>query len=245
MTSSSGSCRWETCGILLAMTGFHAALVDWRGTLVHITPPSSVVRQALQSLGRGPDARIVDMTLARLRAELESPASIAAERVIDSSTTVHRTLSLDMFDRAGIDDELAVALYEAEWDPASRPVYPDAVATLAALKAGGVKTAIVSDIHFDIRPECHERQMGRYVDAYVLSCEQGFQKPDPRMFALALDALGMEGSEALMIGDTPHTDGGAAEMGIATLILPRPEDFGPRGLDIVPSLFGLSPGNPH
>jgi putative hydrolase of the HAD superfamily len=72
----------------------------------------------------------------------------------------------------------------------------------------------------------------------MISCEQGFQKPDPRKFALALDALGVEASEALMIGDTPQTDGGAVAIGIATLILPRPKDYGPRGLDIVFPLFG-------
>ena len=36
-----------------------------------------------------------------------------------------------------------------------------------------------------------------------------------------------------MVGDTAETDGGAAAVGIATLILPRPDELGPRGLDIV------------
>ena len=36
-----------------------------------------------------------------------------------------------------------------------------------------------------------------------------------------------------MVGDRASRDGGAAEAGITTLILPPPMDAGPRGLDIV------------
>lgn len=221
------------------MTGFQAALLDWRGTLVHIPVPVILVRDALESLGRPSDPDRVDAILARLRSELESRAWLEASRVMDSSTTVHRGLMMDMFDRAGMDSELAGALYDTEWDPGNRPVYPDVMEALASLVRAGVRIAIVSDIHFDIRAEC-ERDLGQYVDAYILSCEQGFQKPDPRMFTRALDALAVEASEAVMVGDTPQTDGGAVAVGVTTLILPRPRDLGPRGLNNVSRLFGAS-----
>jgi FMN phosphatase YigB (HAD superfamily) len=78
---------------------------------------------------------------------------------------------MEMYGRAGLDSELATALYEAEWDPANRPPYPDVLDALASLANGGARVAIVSDIHFDIRAESAST-IGRYVDAYVLSCEQ-------------------------------------------------------------------------
>jgi FMN phosphatase YigB (HAD superfamily) len=53
------------------------------------------------------------------------------------------------------------------------------------------------------------------------------------MFLAATTALEVEPSDALMVGDTARTDGGAAAGGIATLILSRPEELGPRGLDVV------------
>jgi hypothetical protein len=36
-----------------------------------------------------------------------------------------------------------------------------------------------------------------------------------------------------MVGDNPHRDGGAAAIGIITLILPPGVNFEPRGLDVV------------
>lgn len=138
-----------------------------------------------------------------------------------------------MYDQAGLDPELAEALYRVEWELESRPLYPDVPGTLAAVRDRGVKVALVSDIHFDIRPECAVQGIDGFIDAYVLSCELGVQKPDPRMFLAATSAIGVGVAEALMIGDSPHTDGGAAAVGVATLILPRPNELAPRGLDIV------------
>jgi FMN phosphatase YigB (HAD superfamily) len=52
------------------------------------------------------------------------------------------------------------------------------------------------------------------------------------MFTTALEALGVAPHEALMVGDRASHDGGGA-VGIDTLILPAPEGFGPRGLDVI------------
>jgi FMN phosphatase YigB (HAD superfamily) len=53
------------------------------------------------------------------------------------------------------------------------------------LRTLGVKIALVSDIHFDLRADLANRGVADLFDAYVLSFEHGFQKPDPRMFRLA------------------------------------------------------------
>lgn len=143
-----------------------------------------------------------------------------------------------MYEQAGVDPELAEALYRVEWDLESRPLYPDVLETLAAIRDRGMRIALVSDIHFDIRPDCAAQGIDGFIDAYVLSCEVGVQKPDPRMFITGTSAVGVEADEALMVGDSPYTDGGAAAVGIATLILPRQEELAPRGLDVVLRLLG-------
>jgi FMN phosphatase YigB (HAD superfamily) len=43
----------------------------------------------------------------------------------------------------------------------------------------------------------------------------------------------VDASRALMVGDRASHDGGASLVGIDTLILPAPREFGPRGLDVV------------
>ena len=72
-----------------------------------------------------------------------------------------------------------------------------------------------------------------------MSAAHGVQKPDPRIFELALEALGAGAPETLMVGDRASHDGGAAAAGIATLILPPPPAaLAPRGLDIVLRIAG-------
>lgn len=102
---------------------------------------------------------------------------------------------------------------------------------VAAIQERGCKMALVSGFHVDLRT--HLGDAGIVPDAHVISFEHGFQKPDPRMFTTALTLLGVEPHEALMVGDRASHDGGAAAVGIDTLILPTPPAAGPRGLDVV------------
>jgi FMN phosphatase YigB (HAD superfamily) len=80
-----------------------------------------------------------------------------------------------------LDPELAEAMFRVEWEPAARPVYPDVAHVLAAVRDRGTKIAVVSDIHFDIRPDCVAQGIDRFVGVYVSSYEVAAQKPDPRI----------------------------------------------------------------
>ena len=59
------------------------------------------------------------------------------------------------------------------------------------------------------------------MSAWILSFEHGIQKPDPAIFQVALDELGVSAAQALMAGDRASHDGGAAQLGIDTMILPN------------------------
>jgi HAD superfamily hydrolase (TIGR01549 family) len=140
------------------------------------------------------------------------------------------------FANVGIDRDVAEAMWELNGEPAAWPVFPDAPGVVREIHERGCKTALVSDYHVDLRP--HLREAGIQLDAFVISFEHGFQKPDPRMFTTALDLLGVGPGDALMVGDRVSHDGGAADVGIDTLILPAPTAFEPRGLDVVLGLLG-------
>ncbi len=51
-------------------------------------------------------------------------------------------------------------------------------------------------------------------------------KPNREIFQKALEAVGVPAANALMVGDSPQHDSGAASIGIRTLLLPR--TTGPR-----------------
>jgi HAD superfamily hydrolase (TIGR01509 family) len=153
---------------------------------------------------------------------------------IDTSIELHRRETLAIFGRHGVDDALATALYALDADPVNHPLYPDAEPVLRHLRALGIAIAVVSDFHVDLRPMLAAAGVAELCDCCIVSAEHGVQKPDVRIFELALETLGIRAWQALMVGDRASHDGGAADAGITTLILPPPPvALVPRGLDAV------------
>jgi HAD superfamily hydrolase (TIGR01509 family) len=178
-------------------------------------------------VGRDDDPRLIDVAAAALIEAGDLPD-------IDASAAIHREATMRVFAAHGLDRDLCEALYALDADPANHPLYPDAEPVLRGIRARGAAIALVSDFHLDLRPVLAAQGIAELVDAWVISFEHGIQKPDPRMFTRALDALGVLPEDALMVGDRASHDGRAADAGVATLILPRPPaDLGPRGLEIV------------
>ncbi|GAA1143797.1 HAD family hydrolase [Ornithinicoccus hortensis] len=119
----------------------------------------------------------------------------------------------------GIDTDLAAGLYRTmadRWEP-----FDDTVPVLRELRRRGVRTAVVSNIGFDVTGRLAETGIAPLVDAVLMSYAVGSVKPDPGIFEQALDRLGVGPEESLMVGDSWRDDGGAASLGIRTLLLPR------------------------
>lgn len=126
---------------------------------------------------------------------------------------------------------LAEAVYEQVLDPAGWVPYADAPPAVEALLDAGVTVGVISNIGFDLRPILREHGMGALVDACTLSFEHGFTKPDPRLYEAALDVLGTDARDTLMVGDHPVADGAAAAVGCRTLLLPMSQPGAVHGLD--------------
>jgi len=120
--------------------------------------------------------------------------------------------------------------YRIEYELSWRPV-AGALPLLDALKTRGAVVGIVTN---NVKAE-QTIKLGRcglapYVDALVTSEETGIQKPDPRIFEVALEQLGLEAHETAMVGDVWRTDiAGAQAAGL------RPVWFNWRGLPAVDS----------
>jgi FMN phosphatase YigB (HAD superfamily) len=216
---------------------FRAVLFDWRGTLVVAPTFEQWAGESLRRLGRPSDEAAASELAARLADaadDLDAPGvdSDAAEHC----HTYHRVLA-----ELGLDPDLVGALYEVESDLTCNVFAHDAAETLGGLKDAGLGIAVVSDIHVDLRPAFAVAGLADCIDVFTLSFEQGAQKPDPRMFLGTLDALGVQPSDALMVGDRSAPDGGAVEVGLATLLLPPLTHPGDRRLHLVSTLCGAPP----
>lgn len=221
---------------------FDAVLWDFRGTLFGDEDDESWIRNSAATIGRVLNDETIADVLSRLASTEDRPDLHAALARSDTSLEVHREANLAWFAAAGLDDDLAVAIWARDGHPDASFAFPDAAPVMRTLHEHGIRMTVVSDIHYDIREHFRRHDLDCYVDHYVLSFEHGCQKPDAEMFTRALGALDVAADRALMVGDTPANDGGAAHVGICTYILPGPFRAGrrgPRGLDAVLRLAGV------
>jgi len=216
---------------MMPSSRYDAVLLDFRGILVHDREAEWWIDESLKEIGRTADASERAEMATALGRMSELPGYAADEAQVDASLEANERIMRARLNALGFDDELAEAIRLLDFQPRAWPVFPDVAEVVREIRARGCRTALVSDFHADLRP--HLIENGMELDAYVISFEHGWQKPDPRMFTTALEALDVEASRALMVGDRASHDGGASLVGIDTLILPAPREFGPRGLDVL------------
>ena len=127
-----------------------------------------------------------------------------------------------LFDALGVsaDDALtakAASAYRERYQTMRRAV--DGARVLLPLVRSRARIGIVSNNLLEEQLE-KLRYCGlhHYIDALIVSEEAGVSKPDPAIFGMALDRLGCEPSEAVMIGDSWTADvAGARGAGIRAI----------------------------
>ena len=135
----------------------------------------------------------------------------------------------------GIDPALGDALYSVMLDVWHS--YDDALPTLRALRAAGLRIGLISNAGVPIGDVLDRDGITPLVDAVTLSYEVGAVKPDLALFRAALDAIGLPAGQVLMVGDSGTDDVGGTAIGMRTLILPRTAGR-VHGLDAVVRLCG-------
>ena len=202
------------------MADLRAVLFDFSGTL------ASCEARDDWFAGMGLDAAQRAEVMYRLTHPTASVTHHAWE-YRDLDPTSHREAYLHVLQTSGLADEHAEELYRRVTDPAEWSVYPDTAFVLKSLRQNGIRTAVVSNIAWDIRPVLTAAE----VDEFVLSFEVGAAKPDTRIFTAALERLGVRANDTVMIGDSEENDGAARELGCSfALVDPLPISRRPTGL---------------
>lgn len=119
-----------------------------------------------------------------------------------------------------LDHAAAVMLREHRASNAWRRIGAGVREALQRLRAAGFKLAVVSNSEGTLEQMLSEIELSELFDTVVDSGVVGVTKPDPRIFQIALDRLGVSSAEALMVGDSPSADvGGAREAGIRAALI--------------------------
>jgi putative hydrolase of the HAD superfamily len=98
---------------------------------------------------------------------------------------------------------------------AGATVDADMVAGVRRLHDDGVRTGLVSN-SWGSRRYPHEL-IAELFDGVVISGDEGFRKPDPRMYELGAERIGAEPGECVFVDDLELNLGAARELGMATV----------------------------
>jgi putative hydrolase of the HAD superfamily len=151
-----------------------------------------------------------------------------------------------LLDELGVpfDDGLASTIYGTFTDVANYRLFPDVLPTLDRLSGAGLRLGVVSNFEEWLERLLESLGVTRYFDVRVISGVEGVEKPDPRIFLLALDRMGVEAGEAVYVGDSVQFDvEPAAAVGMLGVLLDRrgrhPDHKGPRitSLDELPEVL--------
>lgn len=124
-------------------------------------------------------------------------------------------------------------------------LYDDALPTLEALRARGLKIGLLSNSARDL--DAFVAHHGLRVDAVLTSSAHGKTKPHETIFRRMLELLDVAPGEAVMVGDTVEDDiEGARAVGMRALLVDREGRYGAgiEALDdlrAVPAALGFSP----
>ena len=113
-------------------------------------------------------------------------------------------------------------------------------AAIDAVAAMGLRRAVVSNS--DGRAEWHLEHCGvrEGIEFVVDSQRVGVEKPDPRIFAIALERLGLPAARALYVGDILSVDrAGSRAAGMEFVLIDPWNDYATDGVSSVRSLMEL------
>ena len=206
---------------------YDAVFFDAGETLVHPHPSfPELLTLVLQDEGHDVDPAVIRERLwvvsdRFLKAARDNELwSTSAERSREFWSSVYRTFLGEL----GIEwtDDLSKRLYSTFTDVANYRLFPDVVEVLEHLERAGLSLGLVSNFEEWLEHLLEHLELTRFFDVRIISGVEGVEKPDPRIFRLALERTGAEASRSVYVGDNVHFDVEPAnELGMLGVLLDR------------------------
>jgi putative hydrolase of the HAD superfamily len=189
-----------------------AVTLDANGTLVRLVDPVPRLERVLEERGvaRPPSA---------IRHAFEVEGRVYASRAVeahqpDTFASLQRECAgvfLAELEAEAIDPGEFAASYVAAMQ---FELLPGVGESLQGLLRSGLELAVVANFDLTLNERLDQLGVGHLLSAVVTPADAGTAKPDPRIFQLALEHLGVAPERALHIGDGPADEEGAAAAGM-------------------------------
>ncbi|HEY7755271.1 MAG TPA: HAD-IA family hydrolase [Actinomycetota bacterium] len=145
------------------------------------------------------------------------------------------------------DDGLVDTVYREFTDLANYALFDDVVPVLDRLREEGLTLGVVSNFEEWLERLLERLGVRSYFEVRVISGLEGLEKPDPRIFRLAMERAGVEPAASVYVGDNPEFDvDPALAVGMFPVLVDRRDRFpdapGARitSMEQLPGVLGLA-----
>ena len=131
------------------------------------------------------------------------------------------------FRALGADDGLAAEFGERRHEVIRDAIIPrpGALETLDELRRRGVCLGLITVCGEEVPALWSETPFAGRFDTEIFSCRVGLMKPDPRIYLLASEQLGVEPEACLFVGDGANDElAGAERVGMRPVLIHRPDE---------------------
>ena len=120
-------------------------------------------------------------------------------------------------------------------------LYDDSLSTVRELRARGIGTALVSNCSNNTRAVVERLGLPEEFDELILSFEVASRKPQPQIYQVALQRVGVtEPARALFVDDQPEYCLGAVAVGLNSVLIVRPGNEPPQDAGDLVKIVALS-----
>ncbi len=188
-------------------TAIKAIFFDAGNTLIRMD--DAAIAAALGRLGVA--ATATEVRRAEWRARVRLDASLQPGASTEHPGTGDRYLAY-LLDEVGVRDGATVTALDT-WRRGYNPplglwtaLEPEAAEALALVREAGLRAAVISNSNGTVAEVLTRLGLAPHLDFIIDSSEVGVEKPDPRIFQIALDRAGLRSHEAAYIGDLYSID---------------------------------------
>jgi len=173
----------------------------------------------------GVPVTLAELERAEWRARVRLDASFAPGASTEHPDTGERYLRF-ILDELGVRDatiQAALSAWRRNYDAPMglwTALEPEADAGLRLARERGLRTAVISNSNGTVADILAHLGLAQHLDFIIDSSKVGVEKPDPRIFRLALERTGLAPEEAVYVGDLYSIDVvGARAAGLRAILM--------------------------
>lgn len=200
-----------------------AVIFDFYGTLAHWAESAANYTTVFSTFGYDPAPSVLDAYFSRYDGVDHAEHSVSK----DAYEAWVRWRLGELSAACGVRDEHTEAIVDAlrNLDQSPMLAYPEAAATLRSLRQSGIAIGVCSNWGWELDAYLDQIGLLDLVDSAITSARAGSRKPHPGIYSCSIEALGIDPTQVLFVGDSWEPDvRGPRRLGMTAVHVWRAEE---------------------